>query len=130
MAIPNLSRNASETLSIVAPSQRLRKTEATERTSRPSPADTRRSKPRIYASADAKYCSQEKRSVTLIATPFAIDSSIAGTPLLVPGILMNRFGRFAFELRDFADDTDFFVSSARRGDSSSETKPSTPAVRS
>jgi ABC-type lipoprotein release transport system permease subunit len=38
----------------------------------------------MYASADAKYCSQEKRSVTLMATPFAIDSSIAGTPSVIP----------------------------------------------
>src|SRR5690242_20112167 len=110
MAMPNLLRKASGTLSIVAPSQRLRKTEATERTSGLRPVDTRRSKPRIYASADATYWSREKRSVTLIGTPFAIDSSIAGTPLLVPGILMNRFGRFPFPWRNFAAETDFLVS--------------------
>ena len=44
----------SGTLSIVAPSHRLRKIEATERTSGLRPAATRRSSPRIYASADAR----------------------------------------------------------------------------
>src|SRR5437762_10807549 len=44
------------------------KTEATEPTSGGSPAATRRSMPRMNASAAARYCSREKRSVTLIGT--------------------------------------------------------------
>ena len=55
----------------------------------------RRSMPRMYASAAARYCSRENSSVTLIGTPAKIDSSIAGTPAGVPGILMKRFGRAA-----------------------------------
>ena len=53
----------------------------------------RRSIPRKYASAAARYCSRENSSVTLIGTPAKIASSMAGRPSLVPGILMNRLGR-------------------------------------
>ena len=45
------------------------------------------------ASAAARYCSRENRSVTLIGMPAKIASSMAGRPSLVPGILMNRLGR-------------------------------------
>src|SRR4051812_6888026 len=108
--MPNLLRNAFGTLSMVAPSQRLRNTDATDRTSGLSPAETRRSKPRKYASEDARYCSRENRSVTFIGIPFAIDSSIAGPQSLVPGILMKRFGPFALSFRSFAAETDFRAS--------------------
>ena len=44
------------------------------------PAAMRRSMPRMYASAAARYCSRENSSVTLIGTPAKIDSSMAGMP--------------------------------------------------
>ena len=46
----------------------------------------RRSMPRRYASATARYCSLENNSVTLTGTPEKMASSIAGTPAGVPGI--------------------------------------------
>ena len=107
--MPNLSRNPSGTLSLVAPSQRLRKTEATERTSGLSPADTRRSKPRIYASADARLllAREKKRDINTdtVCNRF-LDCRHAVT---CAGILMNRFGRFPFPSRNFAVATDFLV---------------------
>ena len=93
MAMPSWLRSASGTLPATAASQRLTNTEATEPTSGLSPASMRRSMPRRNASAAARYCSRENRSVTLIGTPAKIASSMAGRPSLVPGILMNRFGR-------------------------------------
>ena len=45
----------------------------------------RRSMPRMYASAAARYCSREKSSVTLTGTPAKIASSIAGRPSACPG---------------------------------------------
>ena len=78
-----------------ATSQRLMNSEATEATSGDLPAAMRRSMPRRYASAAATYCSRENSSVTLIGTPAKIDSSIAGMPSGVPGILTKRFSRSA-----------------------------------
>ena len=48
----------------------------------------RRSTPLRNASAAATYCSRENRRVTLMGTPAKIDSSMAGSPSGVPGILM------------------------------------------
>ena len=68
-------------------------TDATEETFGSSPASIRRSIPRIYASAVARYCSRENSSVTFTGTPAKVASSIAGSPCSVPGILMNTFSR-------------------------------------
>jgi hypothetical protein len=105
-------------------------TEATEATAGSSPASMRRSMPRRKASAAARYCSREKRSVTLTGTPAKIASSMAGTPSFVPGILMKRFGRPARANSSLAAASVLAVSWARSGDTSSDTQPSTPAVRS
>ena len=72
------------------------KSDATEPTFGPRPASIRRSIPRMYASAAARYCSRENKSVTLTGTPLKIVSSMAGSPSGVPGILMKRLGRNAF----------------------------------
>src|SRR5262249_40350768 len=85
--MPSWSCNSAETFSITATSHRLTKTEATDGTCAFNRAATRRSIPRMYASAVARYCSREKRSVTLIGTPAKVGSSIAGIPALVPGNL-------------------------------------------
>ena len=90
----------------------------------------RRSMPRRYASAAARYCSRENSSVTLIGTPAKIASSIAGSPSFVPGILMKRLRRPARAWSSRAAASVVFVSYARSGETSSDTQPSTPAVRS
>ena len=90
----------------------------------------RRSMPRRYASAAARYCSRENNRVTLIGTPAKIASSMAGRPSFVPGILMKRLGRPARRCRSFAAAIVLAVSWASKGDTSNETHPSTPLVRS
>ena len=89
----------------------------------------RRSTPRSQASAAARYCSREKSSVTFTGTPAKVASSMAGSPSFVPGILMWRLGRPARAKSSFAAFTVSAVSWARRGDTSRDTKPSTPFVR-
>ncbi len=130
MAIPRRFFNASGTFASTAASQRLMKTEATEPTTGFSPASMRRSTPRRNASAAATYCSREKSSVTLIGTPAKMASSMAGRPSFVPGILMKRFLRAARPERSFAAASVLFVSYASSGETSSDTQPSTPSVRS
>ena len=130
IAIPSWLRSASGTRSLTAASHRLMNTEATEPTSGGSPAATRRSMPRRKASAAAVYCSREKSSVTLIGMPAKIASSMAGSPSGVPGILMRRFGRPARACRALAAARVLPVSCASSGDTSSDTQPSTPRVRS
>src|SRR6266404_1954477 len=130
MAMPSWLRSASGTLSFTAASQRLTKTEATEPTSGLRPTATRRSMPRRKAPAAARYCRSEKRSVTLTGMPAKIASSMAGSPSFVPGILMRRLGRKARACRDLAAAMVLWVSYARSGETSSETQPSTPRVRS
>src|SRR6476646_2042141 len=93
--MPSLHSSTAGSLPATAASQRLTNSEATDWTCGFSPAATRRSIPRTYASAAARYCSREKRSVTLIGTPAKIDSSMAGIPAGVPGILMKRLWRRA-----------------------------------
>lgn len=61
-----------------------------------SPAVTRRSTPRRYASAAARYWVAANSRVTLIGIPANVASSIAGRPSGVPGILMNTLGRSAW----------------------------------
>jgi len=56
-----------------------------------------------------------------MGTPAKIDSSIAGSPSGVPGILMKRFGRAARAQSAFASAIDVFVSNAIVGYSSSDT---------
>jgi hypothetical protein len=63
-------------------------------------------------------------------TPAKIASSMAGSPSGVPGILMNTLRRSAFACSSCAQRNVVFVSRASSGDTSSETQPSTPAVRS
>ena len=105
-------------------------TDATDATCGLSPAAMRRSMPRRYASAAAIYCSRENKSVTLIGTPAKIASSMAGNPSLVPGILMNRLGRPARAYSSLAAAMVLAVSWASSGETSSDTQPSTPLVRS
>ena len=57
-------------------------------------------------------------------------SSIAARPSGVPGILMNRFGRAALPDRSTAAARVLSGSRARRGETSSDTHPSIPFVRS
>ena len=111
-------------------SQRETKTEATEATAGFSPAATRRSTPRRYASAWAVYCSAENSRVTLTGMPRAMLSSIAPSPSGVPGILMKTFGRSTAACRRCAASLVASVSKAMRGETSSEAQPSTPSVRS
>ncbi len=105
-------------------------TDATEPTFGLSPASMRRSIPRRNASAAATYCSRENSKVTLTGMPAKIASSMAGNPSFVPGILMNRLGRFARAYKSFAAAIVLAVSWASSGDTSNETQPSTPFVRS
>ena len=56
--------------------------------------------------------------------PRAIDSSMAGTPSAVPGILMKMFGRAIRPQNSGAAAIDASVSLAIAGGSSNETKPS------
>ena len=86
--------------------------------------------PRMNASAAARYCSGENRSVTLIGMPAKMASSIAGSPSLVPGILMRRFGLPARACSSLAAASVLAVSCASSGEISNETHPSTPCVLS
>ena len=72
----------------------------------------------------------ENSSVTLIGTPLKIDSSIAGTPSGVPGILTNRLARSPCRWMRAAASMLPAVSAASSGDSSIDTQPSTPSVAS
>ena len=130
MAMPSLLCKASGTLSATATSQRLTNNDATEPTSGFSPAAMRRSIPRKYASAAATYCSPENSKVTLTGTPAKIASSMAGRPSLVPGILMKRLGRSARAWRALAAARVPAVLRASKGETSKDTQPSTPSVRS
>ena len=130
MAMPIWSFIASGVLPITATSQRLTNSEATEPTLGLRPAAIRRSTPRRYASAAAIYCSRENKSVTLMGTPAKIASSMAGRPSGVPGILMKRLGRPARACRSLASASVVLVSCASNGETSSDTQPSTPLVRS
>ena len=63
--------------------------------------------------------------------PAKIASSIAGRPSLVPGILMKRLGSAALaRCRSLAAARVLAVSCASSGDTSRDTHPSTPFVRS
>src|SRR5213595_2976284 len=61
--------------------------------------------------------------------PAKTASSMAGSPSLVPGILMRRFGRPARACRVLAAPRVLAVSWASSGDTSSDTQPSPPCVR-
>ena len=128
--MPSWLRNDSGAFFATATSQRLTKSEATEPTSGFSPAAMRRSMPRRYASAAATYCSPENSRVTLTGTPAKIASSMAGRPSLVPGILMRKLGRPARAWSALAAARVPAVSRASRGETSRDTQPSTPSVRS
>ena len=65
----------------------------------------------------------------MIGTPAKIDSSIAVRPASVPGILMKMLDS-ARSWSSAACSIDFSASSARSGETSSETQPSTRSVRS
>ena len=69
-------------------------------------------------------------SVTLVGTPAKIASSMAGRPSGVPGILIKTLGRRACACRSLAAAIVDLVSCASKGETSSETQPSTPQVRS
>ena len=113
-----------------ATSQRLTKSEATEpirgiEPGRDAPFDA----PHVrFGRRDVLLA--ENSSVTLTGTPAKIDSSIAGTPSGVPGILMNRLGRCALARAARAAASMVpAVSLASSGETSSDTQPSTPPVR-
>src|SRR6516225_6341506 len=120
-AIPSLFFILLGTLLLTAASQRLTKTDATEPTFGLSPASTRRSIPLRNASAAARYCALENKSVTLMGIPAKIASSMAGRPSLVPGILIRRLGRPARACRFLAAAKVLAVSNASNGDTSNET---------
>src|SRR5438067_7590751 len=62
--------------------------------------------------------------------PAKTASSIAGRPSTVPGILMKTFGRPARACRSLTSASVVFVSCTSSGETSSDTYPSTPQVRS
>ena len=62
--------------------------------------------------------------------PAAIVSVMAGQPSFVPGILMNRLGSPTIRQRSAASFTVSAVSCAKPGETSIETRPSTPSVAS
>jgi hypothetical protein len=95
IAIPSAFPTSATRPASGAVSKRLTKTDATHATAGSTPASSRRSTPRRYASAAARYWALSKSSVTLTGTPAKIASSIAWSPSEVPGILMRRFGRSA-----------------------------------
>ena len=68
--------------------------------------------------------------MTLIGTPAKIASLMAAKPSCVTGILMQRFGRPDLSCTALAAAKVLALSWARSGDTSSETHPSTPSVRS
>jgi hypothetical protein len=68
--------------------------------------------------------------VTLIGTRAKIASPIAGRPSLVPGILINKFGRAARVWRSLAAASVLAMSCASNGETYKDTQPSTPSVRS
>jgi len=74
--------------------------------------------------------STENSSVMLMLMPSNRSSSIAGTPALVPGILINRFGRSTAAHSRLASTIDPSVSSARSGDTSRLRYPSAPRLAS
>src|SRR5882672_3627877 len=121
--MPSWLFSASDTLPATATSQRLTKIDATDRTPGFNPAAMRRSMPRMNASAAARYWSSENNSVTLTGMPTKIASSVAGSPSLVPGILIRRLGRCARACRSLASATVDSVSCA-----SGETSSDTPTV--
>ena len=77
-----------------------------------------------------RYCSRPKISVTLTEMPAAMVSVMAGQPSLVPGILMRRLGWSTIRQSSAASLTVSPVSWAKPGDTSIETRPSTPSVAS
>ncbi len=81
-----------------------------------------------FGAREVLLCREE--SVTLTGTPAWIVSSMAARPAGVPGILMKRFGRPAFSHSLRASLIVVPASFASRGETSSETQPSTPWVRS
>ena len=128
--MPSRLFNPAGTLPTTAASQRLMNSDATESMRGSSPASMRRSMPRSQASAAASYWAQENSSVTFTGTPAKMASSIAGSPSGVPGIFTNRFGRSACLWICNASVIVPAVSLASSGDTSIDTQPSTPAVRS
>ena len=71
-----------------------------------------------------------KISVTLTLMPWAVAAVIEGRPSTVAGILIMTFGRSTSHHSAEASAVVFSVSWARRGSTSSETRPSWPWVRS
>src|SRR5437867_8249041 len=69
IATPSRFRRPRGAVEAVAASHRLTNTDATEPTLGLSPASKRRSIPRKKASAAARYCSRENRSVTFTGIP-------------------------------------------------------------
>jgi hypothetical protein len=66
----------------------------------------------------------------LMLMPSVRRRSIAGQPSFVPGTLIIRFGRSTSDQRRRASAMVFSVSRASVGETSSDTKPSRPAVAS
>ena len=76
------------------------------------------------------YRAREKIRVTFTLIPSARQAVIAGMLRLVAGILMNRLGRSTSRHSTRAWAMVASVSSASRGSTSIETRPSTPSVAS
>ena len=82
----------------------------------------------MYASMTCEYRSSPKISVTLMLIPSEMHCVIAGSPSRVAGILISRFGRSTIHHSARASAMVFSVSLARRGSTSSDTRPSSPSV--
>ncbi len=128
--MPSVLRNFAGTFSSTATSQRLMKTDATE-------ADVR-VQPGRDAAFDAAQIRIRGGKVMLARKQQCHVDRHAGKCRLfdrrqafgVPGILMNRFCRPARACSCLATAMVVFVSYASSGDTSSDTQPSTPLVRS
>ena len=112
-------------------STRLTKNDATDRILEMScPLAAASSRPAIYASRTWPCRSREKISVTFTLIPSAMACVIAGSPSMVAGILMNRFGRSTIHHSARASAIVAAVFLASLGSTSSDTRPSRPSVRS
>jgi hypothetical protein len=77
-----------------------------------------------------EYASRENSSVMLTLMPAAIASSTAFAPSAVPGILIMTFGRSTVAQSRCASAIVARASFADAGETTIETKPSLPVVRS
>jgi len=128
--MPSSFRRRSGTLPATAASQAAHEHGRDGATSGSSPAVNAPLDARRNASAAARYCSREKRSVTLTGTPAKIASSMAAGPPSSRDLDEKVPAAGACEQLLRAARGVLAASWARTGDTSSDTHPSIPAVRS